>query len=162
MMALKNVDKYISIAGAGDTIDKIIIQQITTQSAEFGKITEAHFKELKETGEIKEVNPNLISIFAKPNLPFWVSWAKLNPIREIKEVKIPTLIINGDKDLQVKIANAQKLKEAKPSAELVIIKNMNHILKDITKDEDNLKSYSSADFPISEELIKTVVTFVKK
>ena len=162
MMALDNVDKYISIAGAGETIDKTLVRQITAQSPIFGKLTENYLKELKETGEIKEVDPNLMSLFAKPNQPFLTSWIELNPLEEIKKVKIPTLIINGDKDLQVQIADAENLKTAKPDAELVIIKNMNHVLKRIEKDEDNMKSYMSADFLISKELINTITTFVLK
>jgi pimeloyl-ACP methyl ester carboxylesterase len=162
MMALENVDKYISIAGAGEIIDKTLIRQITAQSPIFGKLTENYLKELKETGEIKEVDPNLASLFAKPNQPFLTSWIALNPLEEIKKAKIPTLIINGDKDFQVQIADAENLKKAKPDAKLVIIKNMNHVLKNIEKDEDNLASYSSPDFPISKQLIQTIVEFVKK
>lgn len=162
MLALENVDKYISIAGAGETIDKTLVRQITAQSAEFGKLTAQYFKELKETGKIKEVNPNLLSLFAKPNQPFFKSWVKINPINEIKTVKIPTLIINGDKDIQVLVSDAKALKNANKKTELVIIKNMNHVLKNIEKDEDNMKSYYSPDFPISEQLIKTIVEFVKK
>ena len=56
----------------------------------------------------------------------------------------------------------QKLKEAKPNATFVIIKNMNHILKDIQNEEDNIKSYSSPEFPISKKLINTIVSFIKK
>jgi hypothetical protein len=37
---------------------------------------------------------------------------------------------------------------------------MNHILKNIEKDEDNMISYSSANFPISKELIKTITRFI--
>ena len=162
MMALENVDKYISIAGAGETIDKTLIRQITKQSANFGKLTESYLKELKETGKIKEVDPNLMSLFAKPNQPFLSSWVALNPLEEIKKVTIPTLLINGDKDLQVQVLDAENLKKAKPNAKLVIIKNMNHLLKDILKEEDNMKSYMSADFPISNLLIQTIVEFVKK
>ena len=162
MMALKNVNKYISIAGAGDTIDKIIVKQISTKNVEIGRIAEAHFRELNETGEIKEINPNLISIFAKQNQPFLVSWAELNPIVEIKKINIPTLLINGDKDLQVQTMDAENLKKAKPDAKLVLIKNMNHVLKHIEKEEENMKSYMSPDFPISTQLIKTIVQFVKK
>ena len=61
-----------------------------------------------------------------------------------------------------KIISDENLKKAKPNAELVIIKNMNHILKDIQKDEDNFKSYTNPDFPISKQLIQTIVEFVKK
>ena len=162
MMALKNVDKYISIAGAGETIDKILIKQLNAQSPEYGKIAKAHFKELKETGSIKEVNPNLMAIFAKPNQEFWSSWIVIDPIREIKKITIPTLIVNGDKDIQVGIENASNLKEAKPTASYAIIQNMNHILKDIQNEEDNIKSYSSPEFPISKKLIETIVSFIKK
>ncbi|MFY9243260.1 MAG: alpha/beta hydrolase [Polaribacter sp.] len=162
MMALDNVDKYISIAGAGETIDKTIIRQVTSQNSDFGKLTEKYFKELKETGEIKEVDPNLMSLFAPQNQPFLASWVALNPIDEIKKVTIPTLLINGDKDFQVQIEDAENLKNAKPDSELVIIKNMNHVLKNIEKEEDNMKSYMSADFPISKQLIQTIVEFVKK
>ena len=55
-----------------------------------------------------------------------------------------------------------QIKNAKPDSELIIIKNMNHVLKNIEKDEDNLASYYSADFPISKELIKTIVEFIHK
>jgi pimeloyl-ACP methyl ester carboxylesterase len=162
MMALENVDKYISIAGAGETIDKTLVRQVTAQSAEFGKLTESYLIELKETGEIKQVDPNLLSLFSKQNQPFLASWINVNPIEEIKNVTIPTLIINGDKDLQVQVSDAENLKAAKPNAELVIIKNMNHVLKEIQKEEDNMKSYMTPNFPISKQLIQTIIEFVKK
>ncbi len=161
MLALENVDKYISIAGTGETIDKTLVRQVTAQSAEFGKLTEQYLKELKETGEIKEVNPNLLSLFAPQNQPFLSSWIALDPVKEIQNVSIPTLLINGDKDIQVQVSDAENLKKAKPDAELVIIKNMNHPLKDIQKDEDNMKSYMTADYPISKELITVVTNFIQ-
>ena len=83
-------------------------------------------------------------------------------MEEIKNVKVPTLIINGDKDFQVQVSDAENLKKAKPNADLFIIKNMNHVLKNIEKEEDNLASYYSADFLISKELIKTIVEFIHK
>ena len=160
MFALDKVDKYISIAGAGETIDKTLIRQLNAQNPELSKSAILHFKQLRETGKIENINPNLISLFAKPNQPFWASWININPVEEIKKVKIPTLIINGDKDLQVLVKDAQNLKEAKSDAKLVIVKNMNHLLKNIENDDDNIKSYQFADFPISEELIKVISNFV--
>ena len=160
MTASKNADKYISVAGAGESIDKTIIRQVTNQNALFGEITAQHFKELKETGSIKEVNPNLLSLFAPQNLLFMSSWIEINPVDEIKKVNIPTLIIQGDKDIQVQILDAHNLSKAKPDAQFVIIKDMNHVLKTIEKDEDNLSSYVSDKFPISEEFIKVITNFV--
>mgnify|MGYP001052755806 FL=1 len=162
MNALEKVDKYISIAGAGETVDKTIIKQVTAQSADLGKTAAAHFKELAETGSIKEVNPMLMSIFAPQNQPFFNTWMKENPTEILKQVTIPILILNGDKDLQVKISDAEALHNANSKSKMVIIENMNHVLKNIEKEESNMKSYFSPDFPISEQLIETIVSFVKK
>jgi len=162
MLASKGTSKYISLSGPAVSIDKTIIEQISAQSPEFGKVAEAHFKELFETGGIKQVNPLLASVFAKQNLPFIKNWATYNPSEEIKKLTIPVLIINGDKDLQVKVSDAEALHKAKLSSKLVLIENMNHVLKHIEKDADNMNSYYSADFSLSEKLITTVVAFIKK
>lgn len=162
MLALEDIAKYISIAGPGNTIDKTMIAQISKQNSALGEIAKAHFKELSETGKIAQVNPFLASIFSKQNLPFIASWAKYNPVNEIKKVTIPTLLINGTKDIQVKTEDAKLLHQAKPNASLVIINNMNHVLKHIEKDADNMKSYYSPDYALSKELITTIVGFIKK
>lgn len=162
MLALENVDKYISLAGAGESIDKIIVKQISQNNPSLEEATKQHFDSLRIKGKIDNVNPFLASLFAKPNQEFLKSWMLLNPVDEIKKVTIPTLIINGDKDLQVKVEDAKSLKEAKPDVEIVIVKNMNHVLKEIEKNEDNLKSYMTGDYPISKELITTIINFIKK
>ena len=162
MKALENANKFISLAGTGEPINKTLIRQLSAQNPALGTIAKNHFKELKETGEIKDVNPNLLSIFAKPNQAFWLSWMQLNPVKEIEKIKKPTLILNGDKDFQVLISDAENLKIAKPNASFKIIKNMNHVLKNVTNKEDNYKSYTNPDFPISTELISVIVKFVNK
>ena len=120
----------------------------------------AHFRELRETGNIKYVNPLLVSIFAKQNLPFIKSWMRYNPVKEIKKLNIPILIINGTKDMQVTVEDAKALHESNPKSELLIIENMNHVLKQIIKDENNIKAYYSPDYPLSKDLIKTIGNFV--
>lgn len=160
MLAASEVDKYISLAGPSERINETIIKQVSKQSSDLGKVTADHFKELKETGAIKEVNPNLISLFAKQNLPFFKNWMSYDPVEEIKKITVPTLIINGTKDIQVLESDAQALHKAKSDAKLVIIEKMNHVLKTIENDADNLPSYYSPDFKISPELVKTVSEFV--
>jgi pimeloyl-ACP methyl ester carboxylesterase len=162
MFASKNIAKYISLAGAGETIDKILVQQISKNNPTLGEAAKQQFDTLRMKGKIEVVNPFLISLFAKPMQSFWSAWMSLNPLEEIKKLTIPVLIIQGDKDLQVNIGNAEALHAANLKSELVIIKNMNHVLKDIQKEEDNLSSYYKSAFPISEKLIETIVSFVKK
>ncbi|MCG1037144.1 alpha/beta hydrolase [Polaribacter sargassicola] len=162
MLASKNIDKYISLAGAGETIDKTIVKQVGKNNPTLGEAAQQQFDTLKAKGKIETVNPFLMSVFAKQNQPFLYSWMQINPTEKIKELTIPILIINGDKDLQVKVEDAKLLHAANPKSELVIIENMNHVLKNIEKDADNMASYFSADYPISEKLIETIIKFVKK
>jgi hypothetical protein len=162
LAAVNNVDKYVSLAGISEDMGTFIINSYQAYTEEMGTMAREQVTELKETGTIETVNPALAHLFSKPNQPFLISWMSYNPSEEIKKLEIPVLIINGTKDLQVKVEEAKKLYEAKPDSELVIIENMNHILKNIDKDEDNMKSYYSPDYPLSEELIQILEVFIKK
>ncbi len=162
MLASKNIDQYISLAGASVSIDKTLIEQINKQSPTLTPYLKSHIKELKETGTIKTVNPFLMSLFNKQNQPFFLDWMQFNPSEELKKIHIPILIINGNKDLQVNVLDAQNLHKANPKSTLVIIDKMNHVLKNIEKDEDNLSSYYTANFPLSVKLIETIAIFIKK
>ncbi|MEO8934940.1 MAG: alpha/beta hydrolase [Xanthomarina sp.] len=162
LAAQHNVDKYVSLAGISEDMGDFIINSYKQASQEMGAMAKDQINELKETGAIEKVNPMFAHLFNKPNQPFFLSWMAYNPAKEIKKLHIPVLIVNGTNDLQVKIEEAQKLHEVKPDSELILIEKMNHVLKDIKKEEDNMKSYYSPDFPLSEELINTLEVFIKK
>ena len=104
---------YISLAGASRTIDSLMIEQIANQSPLFGEITRLHFKELKETGAIKEVNQNLLQIFSPANQPFLKEWASMDPKALIQGISIPTLIIQGLADIQVPLKEGLGLAAAR-------------------------------------------------
>ena len=158
----KHVNKYISLAGVSEDMGNFIINSYKLYCNEMGEMAKKQIDELMETGTIKEVNPAFAHLFSKPNQSFFISWAAYNPSEEIKKLKIPVLILNGTKDLQVKIEEANKLHTAKPDSEIVIIENMNHVLKTVEKDEDNMKTYFSPDYPLSLELVNTIETFINK
>lgn len=164
MLASKHtVNKYISLAGPANTIDVSIVKQIKLQNGDsLATLVKAHFKELRETGTIKNVDPNLLSLFNAQNIPFIKSWMAYNPTEEIKALNIPVLILNGTKDLQVFENDAKALHAAKTESQLIMIKDMNHVLKTITNNADNKKSYSAPNFPLSKKLITVLTKFIKK
>lgn len=162
MIAAKdNADAFISLAGAGRTIDLIITKQIEKQAPFLKAKTEENFKILKEGKTFKLENQMLASIFRESVQPYMISWMKYNPQEEIKKLNIPILIINGTKDIQVAESEAKLLHEANPKSELKIIDKMNHIFKEINEDEENIKSYSNPDLPIMTELAETINSFIK-
>lgn len=165
MIAAKksNADKFVSLAGAGESANVILKKQLSLQPQYIKDMTTPILDSLKMGHQVEKVNPMLHSLFRKSVQPYLISWFQHNPQEEIKKLNVTILLINGTKDIQVPETEAEKLKQAKPDSELVIIENMNHVLKMIEKDGvSNMESYNNPDLPISEELILTVSRFVLK
>ncbi|MEO0059768.1 MAG: hypothetical protein RLZZ312_1415 [Bacteroidota bacterium] len=106
---------FITLAGAGRPIDEIIEQQIAKQYPSIKDELRAKLDLLKagQTFETTTLAPALAVMFRKSVQPYMISWIKLNPQIEIAKLQIPILIINGDKDLQIQVADAQLLQKAK-------------------------------------------------
>ncbi|MFD0861179.1 alpha/beta hydrolase family protein [Sungkyunkwania multivorans] len=155
-------DKFVSLAGAGETIDKTIIRQVGSQSPVFGEMTKQYIAELKEKGTVKNVNPMLRTLFNDKGNAFLRDWIAYDPTEEIQKLSIPVLIIQGEMDSQVQVEDAENLKEAKPDAELRIIPTLNHLLYDVKNTEENQRTYTGASFPISQEMILTIKEFINK
>lgn len=151
----------ISIAGLGKPIDEILIEQISKQAPFLVEETKNILKELKEGKKVEIVNPYLISLFRKEVQPFMISWLKYNPKNEIAKLKMPVLIIQGNKDIQVPKENADILHQSLSNSELVLIENMNHVLKDISGDEaENMASYNQPELAVSEKLVNEIFHFI--
>ncbi len=160
--AQKGADGFISLAGAGQEIDDVIVDQITKQSPGLKDNARQAFDDLRATGIAGNYSPYLASIFRPQLQPFIFSWMQYNPKEEIEKLDMSVLIINGDKDIQVQVSEAELLKAAKPNAEYKIIPGMNHIFKKIEgNDLENSKSYNQYNLPIMPELIETISTFIK-
>ncbi len=161
--AQNNTDLFISLEGAGRTIDEILVEQIGVQAPFLKEETQRVLTELKAGKIVEDFNPMLISLFNKSVQPFLISWIKYNPQNEIKKLTIPVLIINGTKDIQVGISDAELLHEASKNSNMEIIEGMNHIFKEIKGDmNENMLSYTNPDLPIMKILTEIISTFIKK
>ncbi len=161
--AQSGADGFVSIAGAGQEIDDVIIDQLTKEAPGLVDNARTSFDDLRANGVAFNYSPGLASIFRKEIQPFVFSWMQYNPKVEITKLNIPVFIINGDKDIQVQVSEAELLKNAKPNAEYKIIANMNHIFKKIKgNDLENSKSYNIYNLPVMPELINSISDFIKK
>lgn len=157
-----NADAYISIAGAGRPIDEVLLEQIEKQAPFLKEEVEKNLATLKNGNTFELKNQMLASLFRASVQPYMISWIKYNPQNEIKKLQIPSLLINGDKDIQVSVQDAQLLQQAKPNAQLHIIPNMNHIFKVIKGDDmENKASYTNPELPICVELTSIITTFIR-
>ncbi len=161
--AQENIDGFISIAGAGQELDDMIVSQLAKQAPGLADNARQSFDDLRANGQAFNFSPGLASIFRKEIQPFLYSWMQFNPKEELVKLDMPILIINGSKDLQVDVSEAEILQQIKPDAEYKIISNMNHIFKNIAGDGlENSKSYNEYKLPVIPELINRISEFIKK
>jgi len=164
LAASENIDGFISIAGAGKSIDQIILDQIEIMGA--NDLVESAKKtfEIMKTGKVdKNFNQGLANVFNLDVQPFIMNWISYSPTEELAKLTIPTLIINGTNDIQVATTETDLLKKAKKDAQLVLIENMNHVLKTVaSKDpQENTKSYNMPQLKNTPELAEKIIAFIK-
>lgn len=160
--AQKNgVDGYISIAGSGKRIDKILLEQLSQIPEPMLNDAKIIIDSLVQGHQVKRINPMLLSIFRPSVQPYLISWMRIDPTVEIGKLIVPILIAQGTTDIQVSTENAELLAKANPLAELVVVEGMNHVLKMVEMERGkNMAAYTNPDLPVSKELISAIVDFV--
>ena len=158
-----DVDKLISLAGVGRSADKVLLDQLKDKlPLELYNESEIILDSLRAGKTVSNVNQNLSTIFRPSVQPYLISWIKYDPAKEISKLNIPVLIIQGTTDLQVTVNDAKLLAAAKPDAKLIIIENMNHVLKESDSNiQNNMATYTNPDLPLKEELVYDIVNFIK-
>lgn len=155
------VEGFISLAGNAQSVDRILVQQLEKQSPGLDENAARAFAELKIKGQTNNYDPVLEPVFGLNVQTFMKSWIAYTPSEVIANLDLPILILQGDKDIQVEVSEAEQLKAAAPDAELIIVKNMNHVLREIKGGRlENHKSYNEYWLPIIPEVIASITTFV--
>lgn len=159
-----NVKAFISIAGVGSPAHTIIEEQMSNQPEQIRDEVAKINKELCEGRTVKNIPSYLASLYRKSVQPYLISWFRYDPAKEIANLKIPVLIMQGDKDIQVGVKEAQKLYMARIFSSFYIIENMNHVLKHCESDNAlmQLETYKNPDLPIKSELIEHITRFIKQ
>ncbi|MDB5029301.1 alpha/beta hydrolase [Mucilaginibacter sp.] len=157
-----SVNAFISLAGAGRPAEEVLTEQMKSQPQYLADGFKKIMDSLRHGKVQKSVDPSLYFII-RPSIQMYVmSWCRFDPQKEIKKLKIPTLIVQGTTDLQVTLEDADKLKKGKSTSILTIIHGMNHVLKDAPADKtQNLATYNQPDLPLKPELVTSVIDFVK-
>jgi hypothetical protein len=156
------VDTFVSIAGAGNSIDEVLYNQLSEElTGELLEESEHILEQLKGGTEVENVSQELYSVFRPSVQAFTSSWMQYDPAEELGKLDISTLIVNGDNDLQVSVQESEKLSEASADAEILLIEGMNHILKEAPEDrEGNIETYSDLNLPLAEGLIDGLIEFL--
>lgn len=163
ILAAENAaDAIVSIAGAGQSADSLLINQIGKQLPTLKENLRESLQEVLETGSSTKFHPLIAHIFPPSLHAFLQSYMKYDPTKELADLEIPVLIINGTNDLQVSADEAQLLFQACRNGELLLLENMNHVLREITDQQGNLQSYNEPERPLHPDLVPGILNFIKK
>lgn len=158
----ENANGFISVAGAGEPAEKILIEQMKAYPNHLSEGFNRILDSLRRGRIQKKVDPQLYFIIRPSIQMYLMTWCRFDPQKEIKKLKMPVLIVQGTTDIQVGIAQAEKLKKGKSSATLAIIPGMNHILKEAPDDkQQNLATYTKPDLPLKPEFVTSMINFIK-
>jgi uncharacterized protein len=155
----------VMLAGAGRPISVVLREQLSRQLPPEELVRwDSAFARYVRGEDATDVLPGLRSLLLPVNRHFMQSWIKYDPPAEIARVKVPVLIIQGGRDVQVSEADARALKAAHPSADLVVIPAANHLFRAATTSDamSQRALYTDPTIPIVPELAMTIADWIRK
>lgn len=156
----ESITGFISLSGAGFPIDVTLERQLTGQlGADSREVKIIH--NLRK-GTVDETVDASDPMFSQDNQRFLLSWMKHDPAKVISGLCCPILLVQGGADLQVDINEYNILKESVPNAQATIIDNMNHVLKSVHDQKENIASYTDPSYNIDSSLVSEIARFVKE
>ena len=110
------------------------------------------------------LNPALQPLFAPEVQGFLIDAFGYDPAALIAETRVPVLIVQGMRDLQVGEVDARRLADSAPEAILSLVPDVNHVLKAVLSDDKaaNLAAYADPDLPIAQDVVEAVTQFLEQ
>ena len=156
----------ILVAVPGRPLGALLREQLQANPANaplldqaFGAITSL---EAGQRVEMATLHPALRPLFRPAVQGFLIDSLAIDPARLITTARAPILILQGSRDLQVGVADARRLHAAAARSKLVVLPDVNHVLKTVaTEDRATiLESYGHADLAIAPAVVGAIADFI--
>lgn len=164
---LENVAGLILVATPGRPLGYILKEQLRANQATAPLIDAADYviDELSGGRRVDEakIPPELAPLFSAKVQGFLISAFSLDPADLARKLDKPILIVQGQRDIQVPVPDAERLKDAAPSSTLVMLADTNHVLKRVTSVDRNanIATYLDDNLPLVPEVVETISAFIK-
>jgi uncharacterized protein len=162
----QDVCGLILVSAAGRPMGEVIRDQIAANPANaplLGRALPAiDTLEAGKRVDTANMPPALLRLFRPQVQGFLISAFSYDPSHLLKGYPKPVLIIQGLRDLQVHEADAHILKEADPQATVVLLADVNHVLKSVASDDRsaNIATYTDASLPLAPGVLVAIDDFL--
>jgi pimeloyl-ACP methyl ester carboxylesterase len=168
MAAAKNPDLcgLLLVAAPGRPMGEILREQLKANAANSPLLSQAlpaiDALEAGKRVDTTSMNPALLRLFAPVVQGFLISAFSYDPRQLLAGYGKPVLILQGQRDLQVREADAQALKQADPKATLVLLPDVNHVLKSVASDDvsANIATYRNSSLPLAPGVVQSISDFL--
>jgi pimeloyl-ACP methyl ester carboxylesterase len=168
MAAAKNPDVcgLLLVAAPGRPLGEILREQLKANPANAPVLDQAlpaiDALEAGKRVDTTNMNPALLPLFRAEVQGFLLSALSYDPRRLLAGYAKPVLILQGQRDLQVREADARALKQADPKATLVLLPDVNHVLKSVASDDfrANFATYGNSSLPLAPAVVQAIGDFL--
>lgn len=163
ILALQHIkgDAFVSLEGAGRPAGVVLDEQLKrTLPTGLDTKAEAVVARLEQGKTVADAPPELAALFRPSVQPYLISYMKYDPAKEIAKLTVPVTIVQGTADVQVTMDDANALKRGAPSAQLVVVAGMNHVLKhapDTSSPAAIAAGYDNPSLPVEPRVVDAVV-----
>ena len=168
MAAAKNPDVcgLLLVSAPGRPLGEILREQLKANPANAPLLSQAlpaiDALEAGKRVDTAAMNPALLPLFRPAVQGFLISVFSYDPAKLLAGYERPILILQGQRDLQVREADAQALKLANPKATLVLLPDVNHVLKSVATDDvrTNISTYGNSNLPLAPGVVQSISDFL--
>lgn len=158
----------VLMATPGRPLGEVLREQLTANPANAPILPQAlpavDALEAGKTVDVSTFHPALQQLFNPAVQPYFIDLMRYDPAKLIAAAGKPVLIVQGMRDVQIAGKDAEALKAADPAARLVMMPNMNHVLKPVASDDRaaTVATYGDPNLPLAPGLVEAVAAFVKE
>ncbi|RYE02016.1 MAG: alpha/beta fold hydrolase [Sphingomonadales bacterium] len=104
----------------------------------------------------------LKGVFAPAVQGFIIDLFAQRPGALAANLKVPLLVVQGDRDIQVSLADAQLLADSAKGSTLAVLPGVNHVLKSVASDDRaaNIATYGNPALPLAPGVADAIAGFV--
>jgi pimeloyl-ACP methyl ester carboxylesterase len=165
---LEGLCGLVLVAAPGRPVGDVIKAQLRVNPANFVLVPSADAA-IDALAAGRRVDPAtlpqpLLGLFNPALQGFLISLFSYEPADLAAKVKLPMLIVQGGRDTQVPVADAERLAAANPAAKLVVLPDLTHVLKDVPDGTPtaNLATYRDPALPLGKGVAEAVANFIVK
>jgi pimeloyl-ACP methyl ester carboxylesterase len=157
----------VSVAGMGRKLGDVLRGQLAAAPA-FAPHLDRALLALASLEAGQRVDTNgmdrvLLSLFAPQVQDYLIDMLAQDPAKLAAEIRVPLLVVQGQRDLQTTEADARRIAGANPNARLVLLPDVNHVLKSVVSDDRgaNVATYADSNRPLAPEVAAAIAEFVR-